>query len=158
MALVPQDKSTAAGHRPGGGQRDLGVGHLARSGGASQLLDGLDYVVEAVDIGLRQQASMRVQRQLAVAVYAPVLHKGATFAFLAKAQPLQLHDHAVGEAIVNLGDIDVLGSDARAAPQVVGNVLGVVVGVVGPANRVEQVIALVRSPPVGRPHDIDRLV
>ena len=123
--------------------------YLPRSGFAAKLLHRLDHVVEAMDVAFGQEAAMGIERQRAVARDASALHEGAALAFLAEAQAFELHEDAVGEAVVDLGDVDVLRPHAGAAPEIVGDVFGVVVRMVRPADGIEQVLALIRAAAIG---------
>ncbi len=152
-----QHHGAAARHRAGGCQAGFNILDLPRTGLAAQLLNRLDDVIEPVDIALRQQATVGIERQLTVPRDAPTLNEGTTLTFLAEAEALKLHEDAVSEAIVDLSDIDVGRPHAGAAPEIVGDVFGVIVRLVGPANGVEQIFALVRPAAVGAARDINRL-
>ena len=77
-----------------------------------QLPHQLDDVVHARHVRLGQQAAVRVDRQLAAEPDGAALDEGAALALLAEAEILQLAHHDVGEAIVDLGDVDVVRRDA----------------------------------------------
>ena len=56
---------------------------------------------------------MGVDRQRAAETDAAVHDERPALALLAEAQDFELADHREGEAVVDLGDVDVLGADAR---------------------------------------------
>ena len=68
----------------------------------------------------REQAAVRGHRQLAAEADAPALDEAPALALRAEAEVLQLRDHGDGEAVVELGDVDVGGLHAghreRLAP------------------------------------------
>src|SRR3546814_2195299 len=65
-----------------------------------------------------QQPARGVDRQRARALDRAGGDERPALAFLAEAEALQRHDHAVGEAVVDLRDVHVLGPEAGAPPQV----------------------------------------
>ena len=63
-------------------------------------------------MALAEQPAMGVDRQLAAQPDAAVHHERPALALLAEAQDLELAHHGEGEAVVDLGDVDVLRPDA----------------------------------------------
>src|SRR6185312_10996349 len=153
---IAQHHRAAAGHRARGGEGDVRARNLPFSRLAAQLLDGFDDMIEAVNVRLGQQSAMRVGGQLAGTPQRPALGIVPRLARLAEPESLERHHDAVREAVVDLRDVDVAWSHAGAAPEIFGNVPAEVLGEIGPAYRVEQVLALVRPAAVSAAHDVDR--
>ena len=97
-----------AGHQP-----DLRIRHLGPPGLAAQLPHQLDDVVHPRHVRLRQQPAMRVHRQPAAEAERAALDEGAALALGAEAEILELAEHDIGEAVVDLGDVDIGRRDAR---------------------------------------------
>src|SRR6516165_9237982 len=106
--LIPEHHRTAACHRTGCGQAGLHTRYLARTRFTAKLLHDLNHVIEPMSVAFRQEAAVGIERQRAVAGDASALHKGAALAFFAELQTFKLHDDAVREAVVDLGDVDIL--------------------------------------------------
>ena len=68
---------------------------------------------------------------------------------LAEAEPFEAEQHRAGEAVVDLGDLDVGGAEPGPAEQVVGEQAGVVAGVVVPEEMVADVEPGPGAGPVG---------
>src|SRR5215467_1565884 len=100
----------------GADEGDIDVLDLALAGASRGLQRALDDVPEAVDPARAQAASEGVEGQLAVQLDAAVLDEVEGLALLAEAVRLQAVDHRGGEAVVDLGHVDVLGGEARALP------------------------------------------
>src|SRR5438093_9458204 len=92
---------------PAGYDSQLGVLHLPCASLVSQLHDGLDQVVHAGIVRLRQQAAVGVDGQLSAEFDPSVLDEGPTFTPFAKACSFELQNRLTGEAVVDLGEIHV---------------------------------------------------
>jgi hypothetical protein len=75
-----------------------------------------DDVPEAVDASRAETAANGVERQLAVELDMPVLDEIEGLAFLAETVGFETVDHGGREAVVDLGHVDVLQSEAGALP------------------------------------------
>src|SRR5262245_11946638 len=100
----------------GADERDVGVLHLTLPGPSRRLQRALDDVPEPVDAPRAEAPAKRVQRKLAVQLDTPVLDEIERLALLAEAVRLEAVDHRRGEAVVDLGHVDVLRGEARALP------------------------------------------
>src|SRR5712691_9164860 len=94
--------SSPASHGP-----QLGIFHLPRASFLPQLHDGLDQVVHAGIVPLRQQTSVGVDGKRSAEFDPSVLNEGPPFAPLAKARSFELQQRLTGEAIVDLSEIQV---------------------------------------------------
>src|SRR6201995_3945479 len=97
-------------------QRELGVVDLTHAGGVAELQCSLVMVVEAVDVALGQQPSVRVYYHVTAVGGAPGREELADFAFLAKAEALHGGHHRIGEAVVHAGHVHVRRSQACLFP------------------------------------------
>src|ERR1700737_635732 len=115
---VAHEDECRAGHDRGTGadERHVGVLDLARSGAARCLQGTLDDVPEAVDASGAEAAAKGVERQLAVEFDAAGLDEIECGAFLAEAVGFETVDHRGREAVIDLGHIDVLRTEAGALP------------------------------------------
>src|SRR5947209_11496182 len=75
-----------------------------------------DNVPEAVNAAGVEAAAEGVERQLAVELDAPVLDEIECLAFLAETVGFETVDHRGREAVVDLGHVDVLRTEARPLP------------------------------------------
>src|SRR6266542_1155346 len=94
--------ASPAGHHP---QR--GILHLPRASLVPQLHDGLDQVVHAGIVRLRQQAAVGVDGPRAAEFDPSVLDERPAFALSAKARRFELQNRLTGEAVVNLSEVDI---------------------------------------------------
>src|ERR1700704_2997074 len=117
VRLAHEDEGRA-GHDRGAGadERHVGVLDLARAGAARCLERPFDDVPEAVDAAGAEAAAKGVERQFAVQFDAAVLDEIERLALLAEPVGFETVDHRGGEAVVDLGDIDVLWREAGALP------------------------------------------
>src|SRR6266481_9512431 len=117
VRLAHEDKCRA-GHDRGAGadEGDVGVLDLARAGAARCLQSAFDDVPEAVDASGAEAAAKGVERQLAVELDMPVLDEIEGLALLAETVGLEPVDHRGGEAVVDLGHVDILRTEAGALP------------------------------------------
>ena len=87
-------------------------GHL-RGRRAAQLLHALDDVRDAEHVRVRQQAAVRVERQLpGVVVQRVAFHERTDLTFRAEAHVLDLHEAHHGERVVHGEHVDVGGREA----------------------------------------------
>ncbi len=110
-----------SGRCPGGrgGRRHeahLGARNLRRRV-AADLADPLDDVVHAVDVALGEVPAAGVDRHAAGRARSPAGGEGAALALGAEAVVLELQEHGDREAVVELGDVDVGGTEAGPAVQ-----------------------------------------
>src|SRR4051794_17419969 len=73
----------------------------------TQLLDGFDHVPEAVHVGLRQQAPMRVDGNGAVEGAIARAHPGPRLPWTRETKTLDVHQANAGERVVKLGEVDI---------------------------------------------------
>src|SRR6266850_7323854 len=92
----------------GADERDVDVLDLTRSRASRGLERSLDDVPETVDASRPEASAERVQWELAVELDASVLDEVECLAFLAEPVGLEAVDHRRGEAVVDLGHVDVL--------------------------------------------------
>src|SRR5207247_1276778 len=112
----------AAGH-----EGELAVLHL-RCRGAADLPHRLDRVVEAVDEGLGELAAVGVAREPPVGPgEAPALDERPALSGRREAVILERHDDERREEVVEAGDVDAPGPDARHAPEPAGGARSAVV-------------------------------
>ena len=78
----------------------------------AQLPGGLDDMVGAPHMSFGKQPAMRVEGQFAAQLDPSAADEITYFAGLAKAHRLELQHHDVGEAVVDLGKIDIGVPDA----------------------------------------------
>ena len=86
----------------------LCVGDLG-GGGAAELSNALDDVVDGMDVGLGEVASGGVDGQLAADLYAAALDEGATLALGAESVVFNGEKHQGAEVVVYLGDVGCPG-------------------------------------------------
>src|SRR4029077_18885987 len=115
---LPHENKGRAGDDWGAGadEGDVGVLDLARAGAAGGLQRPFDDVPEAVDAPRSEAAAEGVEREFAVEFDAAVLDEIEGLALLAEPVGFQAVDHRGGEAVVDLGDVDVLRGEAGALP------------------------------------------
>ena len=113
-------------------QRDLGAGDLAADARASQLLhaadDPLQHLHVEPGVAVRHRAAVGRHRDAAAGTDVAVLDERAALAFAAEAERFELADDLERERVVELGDIDVVGTEPgerealprRAPPDVAG--------------------------------------
>src|SRR5262249_9479871 len=106
--------------RAGADERHIDILDLTRAGATGGLEGALDDVPQAVNAARAQAATKRVQRQLAAEADPTVLDEVERLALLAEAVGLEAVDHRRREAVVNLGDIDILRRKAGAFPRELG--------------------------------------
>src|SRR5262249_32912177 len=95
---------------------DVDVLDLALPGASGGLQRPLDDVPQTVKAPGAEAPAEGVERQLAVELHAPALDEIERFALLAEPVRLQAVDHRRGEAVVNLGHVDVARAETRALP------------------------------------------
>ena len=83
----------------------IGVAHLAHA---------LDDLQHALDMGLRKLAARGVGRQASAHAQRAGCDETAALAFLAEAVVLELRQHHVGEAVVDLRGVDIVEARAPA--------------------------------------------
>src|SRR6266851_3864255 len=115
---LPHENKGRAGDDRGAGADEghVGVLDLARSGAAGGLQGAFDDVPEAVDAAGAEAAAKGVERQVAVELDAAVLDEVERLALLAETVGFEAVDHRSREAVVDLGDVDVLRGEAGALP------------------------------------------
>src|SRR6185503_17509473 len=99
-------------------ERELRARDLAFACLPAQLAHRLDHVEHAsgeARMYRREQPAVRRHRERAARADPAAFDEAAAFALGAKAEVLELDDHGDGEAIVELGDVDLLRPDARRA-------------------------------------------
>ena len=122
----------AGARRDAGAARDqthLGALDRARRV-AAQRAHALDDVVHAVDVGLGEAAAVGVGRQAsALPRERTARRRRAALAALAEAVVLDLHEHAAGEVVVDLRDVDVGRPDAGLGVESLRHLLAAAGGV-----------------------------
>src|SRR5258708_7171429 len=93
-------------------QPDLRILDLRLAGVAAELPSQFDDMVQPHDVALTQEPAMSVDRQHAAQRNAAVHDERPALAFLAETQQLELVDYREGEAVVDLGNIDIRRTDA----------------------------------------------
>src|SRR5688572_30752810 len=96
--------------------------HRSRSRLAGELTDGLDHAEEAAaGAGLadRKLASRRIERKAAIVGEGVLAYERRTFALLAEAQVLELHERDYGIVVVGLHEVDVAGLALRLRVELV---------------------------------------
>src|SRR3990172_2751076 len=87
-----------------------------------ELPDALDHEAQPVDVGLGEVPTRGVDRQAAVRpVDGSRLDEGTAFAARAEAEILERHDDLTSEVLVDLGHVDILGSDASLPVELAGD-------------------------------------
>src|ERR1700743_1915723 len=93
-------------------QRNLGVRHLpVRAVDALQLPRALDDLQHTLDMRFRELTTRGVGRQHAANAQGAGADKRSAFALFAEAVVLELSEHHVSEAIVDLRGIDILRTE-----------------------------------------------
>src|SRR5204863_4571432 len=103
------------------GETDARARDLARARLAAQLpegLAGLGHAGGAERVAAPDEAPARVDHDLAPVVGQPLLDEAPALALRAEAELLVGDDLGDGEAVVDLGEIDVVGAHARHAVRV----------------------------------------
>ena len=98
-------------------QCELYIGYLPRSGGANDLLSGLNKREQAIHawVNARQSTAVCVHRKLAARSNSAALDETSTFAFGAESEIFQKEQRIDGERVVQLHNIDVRRLDTRLA-------------------------------------------
>ena len=108
-----------------GDQGDVVAIDLAHAGLAAYLLDGLVDMVESVQVALREEAAVGVDGQRStLAVEGPVLEHVGHPAVFREAVALDLGQQRVGEAVVELGEVDIGGTEAGRRVEPLSDGLG----------------------------------
>ena len=95
-------------------QGDAGVFHLPIGRIlVTKLSRRFDDLKHPLNVPLGKLSTGSIAGKFAIQIQRPGRGKLPAFAFLAEAVVLQLHEHHVGEAVVNLGGIDVFRPDPR---------------------------------------------
>src|SRR5579875_258627 len=97
-------------------QRHLCVGNLPRPALAAQLPDRLgnrEHRAGMARMAVRQQAAVRVDRQLAAQLDPSVFNEAPAIAFRAKTQIFKFDNHHWREAVVQFGDVDIFRAETR---------------------------------------------
>ena len=116
---------SSGGEQKGGGDRaaadagqgDLGAGNLAVAALAPQLFDRLGHLREAVDPAGAEVAAVGADGQVAAEPAPAFGEPGSGLALLHEAEVLQPAQRHAGEAVVELGHVDVGGGQVGAGPQ-----------------------------------------
>src|SRR5258708_24721312 len=117
ISFADEDEGGAGDDRGAGADEGhVGVLDLARAGAAGGLQGAFDDVPEAVDAAGAEAAAKGVERQVAVQFDAPVLGEIERLALLAETVGFEAVDHRGREAVVDLGDVDILRGEAGALP------------------------------------------
>ena len=119
----PQEQRAARRQRRAGDEAHLGTFHLVRRR-AADLADALDDVVHPVDVALREVTAAGVDRDRPAELDLAGGDERPALALLAEAPVLQLQQHGDREAVVQLGDVDVVGAESGPPVQRLGHRLG----------------------------------
>src|SRR5215475_4588810 len=139
-----KDEQRAGGHVPvAGDHAQLRASQLGRAGGAAQLMDGLGYVVHPGDVRLGEQAAVRVHWHLAARPEPGVECVLRALAALAEPEFFELPQDDEGEAVVDLGEVEVGRGQAELAEHPAGRLGQPELEHVRPAD---QVVGYVRVP------------
>src|SRR5579883_685015 len=112
--LSPQDCDTAVAEiAPSRHHAHFGVLDLTLAAIVAQLPDRLHDVRGTRQMRLRQQSAMGQDWQVAAKFDASAAHEVAGLAASANAQRFQLDQHHVGEAVIDLGKVEIGGPDLR---------------------------------------------
>jgi hypothetical protein len=109
------------------GEADLGVLHLALAGFAAQLGDALvdhPHAAGADRVAERFETAARVDRDVTAEGGAPFVNELAALALGAEAEVFDVGELGPGEAVVHLGEVDVLRRDAGHRVCLPGRLLG----------------------------------
>src|SRR5207244_13460514 len=120
-SVVGSQDQPARGHACArGDQHVLGRVDLV-DGGAPHLAHALGDAVHAVDVGLAQLASVRVDREAAPELDRAVAQEVLGLASAAEAELLELAEHERGEVVVDDGDVDVVRTEPGGVPELPGD-------------------------------------
>src|SRR6185312_14020784 len=111
------DDQAAGGNAGARGDQDRAVTRDLVDRGAADLADRLGDAVHAVDVGLAELATVRVDRQAAAQLDRAAGDEVPGLAAPAEAELLQLDEHVRGEVDVQDGGPDVGGGDSGLPPQ-----------------------------------------
>src|SRR5262249_270200 len=138
--------------RAGPDERHLDIFNLTRAGATGGLKGALDDVPQAVNAARAQAAAKGVQRQLAVELDPTALYEVERLALLAEAVGFEAVNHGRREAVIDLGDIDILRRKAGALPRKLGGACATlhVVGKAADAARHLEMQALAVAGKIGR--------
>src|SRR5579884_1726172 len=113
--------------------------HLTHASPALELEDGLRHRVHAVQIPLAEQATVGVGRQTAVDPGLARPHERTRLTTSYEAESLEAEQDRAGEAVVDLGEVDLMGTDPGRSPEIAGEQAGVVARVVLPEQSIADV-------------------